>query len=255
MRTFRQRLTPRAAARILDRPGTAGNDALSLLLAAAAAPSPTDERGEDRAVAEFRAVTRLGQAPTLEGEPFMIKTVRRMMAAPVAALGAAALVLAGGGIALAASQGALDVPFSGHDNRSDKAPAAPATTNPGLTRAATVVPGTSDTPEPTATHTPSATPSPSLSGLCHAFQAGAADVNHSNPAFGALTAAAGGEANVATYCTGLIGPATVHTHPAKPTQAASPTHPAKPTQAATPAHRAMPTQAASPTQRPTPGAH
>jgi hypothetical protein len=244
MRTFRQRLTPRAAARILDRPGTAGNDALGLLLAAASAPTRADQRGEDLAAAEFRAVTHLGQAPTPEGEPFMIKTVRRMMAAPVAALGAAALVLAGGGIALAASQGALNVPFSGHDNRSDKAPAAPATTNPGLTHAATVVP---ETPESTATHTPSATPSPSLSGLCQAFQAGAADVNHSNPAFGALTAAAGGESNVATYCTGVIGPA--HTRPAKPTQAAAPTHPAKPTQAATPGQRTVPTQAATPTQR------
>jgi hypothetical protein len=250
MRTLRQRLTPRAAARILDRPGTAGNDALSLLLAAAAAPALGDERGQDRAVAEFRAVTSLGQAPTPEGETFMIRTARRLMAAPVAALGAAALVLAGGGIALAASQGALDVPFSGHDNRSDKAPAAPATTNPGLTHAATVVP---DTPEPAAAHTPAATPTPSLSGLCQAFQAGAADVNHSNPAFGALTSAAGGEANVATYCTSLIGPATGPTHPAKPTQAASPTHPAKPTQAATPAHRTMPTQAASPAQRRSPG--
>jgi hypothetical protein len=244
MRTFRQRLTPRAAARILDRPGTAGNDALGLLLAAASAPTRADQRGEDLAAAEFRAVTHLGQAPTPEGEPFMIKTVRRMMAAPVAALGAAALVLAGGGIALAASQGALNVPFSGHDNRSDKAPAAPATTNPGLTHVATVVP---DTPESTATHTPSATPSPSLSGLCQAFQAGAADVNHSNPAFGALTAAAGGESNVATYCTDRIGAA--HTRPAKPTQAAAPTHPAKPTHAATPGQRTVPTQAATPTQR------
>jgi hypothetical protein len=244
MRTFRQRLTPRAAARILDRPGTAGNDALGLLLAAASAPTRADQRAEDLATAEFRAVTHLGQAPTPEGEPFMIKTVRRMLAAPVAALGAAALVLAGGGIALAASQGALDVPFSGHDNRSDKAPAAPATTNPGLTHAATVVP---ETPESTATHTPSATPSPSLSGLCQAFQAGAADVNHSNPAFGALTAAAGGESNVATYCTDRIGAA--HTRPAKPTQAAAPTHPAKPTQAATPGQRTVPTQAATPTQR------
>jgi hypothetical protein len=244
MRTFRQRLTPRAAARILDRPGTAGNDALGLLLAAASAPTRADQRGEDLAAAEFRAVTHLGQAPTPEGEPLMIKTVRRMMAAPVAALGAAALVLAGGGIALAASQGALDVPFSGHDNRSDKAPAAPATTNPGLTHAATVVP---ETPDSTATHAPSATPSPSLSGLCQAFQAGAADVNHSNPAFGALTAAAGGESNVATYCTDRIGAA--HTRPAKPTQAAAPTHPAKPTQAATPGQRTVPTQAATPTQR------
>jgi hypothetical protein len=247
MRTFRQRLTPRAAARILDRPGTAGNDALGLLLAAASAPTRADQRGEDLAAAEFRAVTHLGQAPTPEGEPFMIKTVRRMMAAPVAALGAAALVLAGGGIALAASQGALNVPFSGHDNRSDKAPAAPATTNPGLTHAATVVPETPETPESTAPHTPSATPSPSLSGLCQAFQAGAADVNHSNPAFGALTAAAGGESNVATYCTDRIGAA--HTRPAKPTQAAAPTHPAKPTQAATPGQRTVPTQAATPTQR------
>lgn len=243
MSTLRTRLSPRAAARILDQK-EAADDAVSRLVNAASAPVSADRRGEELAVAQFRAVAHLGPVPTPEGETFMLRTARKLLAAPVAALGAAALLLAGGGIALAASQGALNVPFTGHDHRSDKAPAAPATTNPGLSRATTTAGA-----RPTASPTPSASPSPSLAGLCQAFQAGAAEVNHSNPAFAALVTAAGGDANIATYCVGLIGPATGPTHPAMPTQAATPTHPAAPTQAATPTRPDAATHAATPAQR------
>ena len=161
----------------------------------------------------------------------MTRFGRKIVAAPAAALAAAGLLVAGGGFAMAASQGAVHVPFTGHDHRSTHAPSAPATSNPGLTRAESTAPSAPESTEPA---TPSASPSPSLAGLCVAFQAGAAHDGKDNPAFNALTAAAGGADQVAAYCTGLIGPSTKPTHPAMPTQAAHPTHPAKPTQAATP---------------------
>ena len=169
----------------------------------------------------------------------MARIVRKVVAAPVAALGAAGLVVAGGGLALAASHGALNVPFSGHDHRSDKAPAAPATANPGLTRAPAAT--------PTALPTPSGTPTPSLTGLCRAFQAGASP-SASNPAFAALTSAAGGTENVAAYCVDLIGPSKKPTHPAHPTTPAHPTAGAHPSKPASPGRGVEPTIPPKPDQ-------
>lgn len=175
----------------------------------------------------------------------MSRTVRKLLAVPAAGLAAAGVLVAGGGVAFAASQGALHVPFTGHDNRSPEAPTAPASENPGLSQTHSPA-----TPSADGTQTPSGTPSPSLDGLCQAFQAGANHNGEDNPAFAALTAAAGGADKVSAYCVDRIGPSTKPTHPAKPTQAASPTHPAKPTQAASPTHPAKPTQAPTP-PRPT----
>lgn len=175
----------------------------------------------------------------------MTRMVRKLVAVPVAVVSAVALAVAGGGFALAATQGVLDVPFTEHDNRSDKAPAAPESINPGLTHA-TNAPSSPGAPE----GTPSASPSPSLSGLCVAVQAGAAEVNKANPAFAALTAAAGSAEDIAAYCTALVGDRPVR--PAKPTQAASPTISPKPTQAASPTIPPKPTQAAEPTIPPKP---
>ena len=188
-----------------------------------------------------------------------------MLRTPAVAAGAAILVLSGGGIALASSTGALDVPFTGHDNRSAHAPAAPASTNPGLTKAGSVV-GTpesdeTEAPDPSepgeSTETESAAPTPSLEGLCNAFQHGAFQHGKSQ-AFAALAAAAGGNSNVGGFCTSLIG--TPKPHPAKPTQAAHPSHPAAPTHPVTPVtptHPAKPTQAATPDipGHPAPHAH
>jgi hypothetical protein len=175
----------------------------------------------------------------------MTRFGRKVVTAPAAILGAAGLLLAGGGLAMAASHGALNAPFTGHDNRSTHAPTPSATANPGLTHATATEPADPESTEAAS----SASPSPSLKGLCVAFQAGATHDGKSNPAFDALTAAAGGADNVATYCDGLIGPSTkpTHpTHPAKPTQAAKPTHPAKPTHAAKPTHPAKPNRTAAP---------
>jgi hypothetical protein len=217
---------------MLEHPG-ATSDALGGVLAAAAARTADGPAGEGTALAQFRAAAARGPQPAIEGVTGMSKLRRKIIAAPLATLGVAGVAVATGGVAFAASQGAVHVPFTGHDNRSDHAPAAPASTNPGLTRSTATA-----TDEATPSAHPTASPSPSLVGLCHAYLAGATHDGKTNPAFNALTEAAGGADNVRTYCVTLLAG---KTHPAKPTQAASPTHPAHPT------HPAKPTQAASPT--------
>jgi hypothetical protein len=250
MRPFRTRLSRRQAAQLLDHPELHADDPVGAVLAAAGAPpaeSTPEVAGEDLASAAFRAA-RPGSVPVAASP--LARGMRKLAAAPVAALTAAGLVLAGGGLAIAASQGAVHVPFTGHDHRSGHAPSAPTSTNPGLTH--TTGSSASESTEPTAgpTHLPSASPSPSLAGLCRAFQAGATHDGKANPAFSALYAAAGGVAATEAFCTNLIGPAPTHpthpTHPVKPTQAPTshPTHPAKPTQAPTshPTHPVKPTR-------------
>jgi hypothetical protein len=227
---------------MLDRPGEDTAQAVSRLLAAASAPATGRElSGEAQALAEFRTAARLSPLTPAEGARFMSRPMRKLAAAPVLALGVAGAVLAGGGVALAASQGALHIPFSGHDNRSDNAPSAPASTNPGLTRTGAPTDASSSAPEATQTpETPGASPSPSMIGLCRAFQAGATHDGKTNPAFSALAATAGGVDNISTYCVTLIGSPAPHpaapTHPAKPTQAANPTGP----EISQPQHRQTP---------------
>jgi len=239
MSTHRARLSRRAAEQILDHRGDPTEPVATLIDAAAAATSAG--AGEDRAVALFREAISLGPVPISEGGSAMSRMTRKIAALPVAALAAGALLLSGGGLALAATQGALNVPFTGHDNRSDKAPDAPSSTNPGLDRTPG---GPASTPGGSATHLPSGTPSPSLDGLCRAYQAGAMPRKATNPAFAALSAAAGGAEGVSAYCTDRIG---APSKPAHPTEGASPTIPPHP----------HPTQAASPTipPRPTQAAH
>ena len=218
MKKSRNPLTRREARRLLDRDRPCHDDALGMLLARAADPDASSMKGEHLVVAQFRAATHLGPVPATESSP-MSKMTRKITAIPFAALGAGALILSGGGLALAASQGAVDVPFTGHDNRSDKAPAAKATLNPGQVKAASKSPSPSARPTKDAEHTatPAGTPSPSLRGLCKAFQAGALAKSKTSPAFTALTSAAGGPDEVATYCVSLLAtPKTKPAHPAKP---------------------------------------
>jgi hypothetical protein len=194
----------------------------------------------------------------------MVKTtLSKLAAARLIVAGATTVVLATGGVALAASTGHLSNPL-GDAHRS-----ATGTTHSATTPAGAPSAGDSPAVPPTPAGTPGASPSPSYKGLCQAYQAGATANGGkvlSNPAFAALANEAGGANNVATFCATLIGAPGSHptgqptthpahpvkpTHPAKPTQAASPTHPAKPTQAATPTHPAHPTHPAQPTALPT----
>jgi hypothetical protein len=111
---------------------------------------------------------------------------RQTFAAPLAAL----TLVAGGGIALAASGG-------------DPAPQAAAhrtVDKPSATGKPTDKPD-EDHPDEPRSH---ASPSPSLTGLCRAYQAGgyASSTKHGkvNPAWSALESAAGGSDDVDEYC-------------------------------------------------------
>jgi hypothetical protein len=104
----------------------------------------------------------------------------------------AAVVVGTGGVALAASTGALPNPLNNHP-----APAASASkSHPGAPDAS-ARPGNAD-------------PSPSLVGLCHAYAAGAGSDHGKaleSPAFQALLTAAGSKDNVDAFCTGVLASA------------------------------------------------
>ena len=104
----------------------------------------------------------------------------------------AAVGLSGGGVALAAATGHLPAQAGGH-------PAASASAAPPVFAG----------PEHAATNGHiSATPSPALHGLCHAYAAGAGNNPGKaldNPAFSALITAAGGRDKVTSYCATLVG--------------------------------------------------
>ena len=114
----------------------------------------------------------------------------------VKAVTVAALVVGTGGVALAASTGALPNPLSGHP-----------------TPAASARGSHSDGPAASPHPAGSAHPSPSLVGLCKAYSAGAASAQGKaldSPAFHALLVAAGGKDNVDSYCTNLLGTTAAH---------------------------------------------
>lgn len=246
---------------------------MSRVVDAAAAAAPV--AGEERATALFRAATGLAPVPAAGGVSVTTRLTRKLMALPAAGIAVGALVLSGGGLAIAATQGAVNVPFTGHDHRSDKAPAAPSSSNPGLSRTP-VAPSTgshgSNGAGGSATHLPSAGPSPSIAGLCRAFQAGAVPRKASNPAFAALTTAAGAAESVSGYCSDLIGtpskpghptpthPTPTHPNPTHPTSGSTSTHHtphhtmtppvARPTRAVSPTIPPKPRQAVTPTTKP-----
>lgn len=231
MSTHRRRRLRRGAAEQLLRGGPAGplahGDALVGLLAAAAAPAHSRElAGEEQAVTAFRVATLT--PATQPRRPSMIKTGMAKLLTLKLAL-AAGVVAAGGGLALAASTGNL----SSLPGGAESPPAAHSSV-------ANAAPGTAAN----ATHKPSATPSPSLRGLCRAYTAGvstSAGKALDNPAFTALITAAGGKDNVATFCASLAGTASSHGPSAHPTAGPN-SHPTgKPTDLPTGAPASHPT--------------
>ena len=119
---------------------------------------------------------------------------RQTFAAPLAAL----TLVAGGGIALAAS-GGDPAPQAVEHGPDAKPSAAGNPAEPADDRAE------HRTDEPNS----DASPSPSLSGLCKAYRAGgyASSTKHRNvnPAWSALESAAGGADNVDEYCNDRLG--------------------------------------------------
>lgn len=192
-----RRIGRRTAERLLrDAPGHAqvtGHDRLGDLLAAAAAPARDRElTGEQAAMAAFRDA-RLAPAPQRR-RPRMLKiALANLLTLKIAAVAAAA-----GGIALAATAGTLP-----GQQREEPAPAA----DTGVV-ATTSVTKTEKSKAPDKKPDNSASPSPSLHGLCQAHTAGAGSEHgkaHENPAFSALITAAGGPDKVPAFCADLLG--------------------------------------------------
>jgi hypothetical protein len=160
---------------------------LAATLRAAAGPArPGELAGRQAAVAAFRVALQDHSAPIGRRSRIRTPVLRLSLRAAVVA----AVVLGTGGVALAASTGAISIPLNHHP-----VPSSPATTqHPGVGQDSSKHPGTPD-------------PSPSLVGLCHAYLDGAGS-DHGNaldsPAFQALITAAGGKDGVDAFCTQLL---------------------------------------------------
>lgn len=202
------RIGRRTAQQLLDRAsaGTGnGHPSLTAVLNAAGAPGRTEELASEHAV--VTAFQAAGVHPVPQpGRISVIKTaVAKVLTVKILAIVATTTA---GGVALAASTGALPNPLakpapsasaglSAADrdaNKSDAAHRAEASKGPK---------GAEDAEGAKASHAPS----PSLVGLCHAFSAGnKADQGKAleSPAFTALITAAGGKEKVEPMCQTLL---------------------------------------------------
>jgi hypothetical protein len=221
---------------------------LSELLAAATVSAHSAEPpGLESALAAFRSAPAVVAAPPARRTPVLKSLLSGLVATKVIAgvAGAAAV----GGVALAASTGHL-----GDGGHSADAPgqAIAAAHQPDATDSGSMSSSSDDSSSASTSDSSSASssessthaPTPSLVGLCHAWQAHersqsdhSASAAHSawakSPAFSVLVSTAGGTDGVDGYCTALLTPsASASTTPTSvpPTH---PTHPAHPTQAVT----------------------
>jgi hypothetical protein len=209
-----RRLNRNIAERLVSDPACVRNvhPLLSDLLTAAAAPGrPAELTSEHASLAAFRAA-RLIAVPRSRRLTMLKTTVLKLLTVKVAAA-AAITTVAAGGVALAASTGALPNPLHGQ----------------GLAAAS------AEASDPAAKHSPAAdkdgkedkdgksatgNPSPSLVGLCHAYSAGNKTERGKaldNPAFTALITTAGGRDKVDAFCQTLLAsakPSTAASHPA-----------------------------------------
>lgn len=230
-------LTRRSANRALDGAGRSGDAHVDQILSAATAPASSFELNREAemvALYRFIGAQDVGVAPSTT----LAQRLRaRLAAAHVGVAVGAVVLLAGGGVAFAASTGNLPEVLGG-DHRSPTG-AAHSSQAPGQQR--TDGPNGPNGPKATSTAsaTPKGTPSPSLKGLCSAFQAGTATNPGKaldNPAFTALATAAGGKANMVEFCVDLIGaptpkpgngPTSEPTYPVPPTKSPNPNKPTK----------------------------
>jgi hypothetical protein len=212
------------------------DSALARLLADASAPAQSDELvGLSAALTAFSS-----SRPNPRRSP--VKTLFAGLLAAKAALVATAAAASIGGIALAAATGSLPTAAQNAAHDLVHAPAAASAHSAALDDE--TEPTSSETPSDTASPSPSAahsaTPNPSLIGLCRAYGAGVATSHGKaldNPAFTVLISAAGGKDAVAAYCTTVLAaapggkptalptPTNTHKPVTHPTHPASPTHP------------------------------
>lgn len=199
-----RRLTRREAEQLLSDPASSRHALGPLLDAARSSQARSDAAREDAAAAAF-VVAQVRRATTSAGR------TRRPVARGLAAAGLA-LTVATGGVALAATGNLPDVPLLRDlptlpDQASDRAagtttrPSSPATSSSG-----TETPGTEEPTDAPESSTPS--PSPSLRGLCRAYQARdrtTTGKSLDSAAFRALATAAGGRKAIAGFCVDLVG--------------------------------------------------
>jgi len=206
-RRFGRRTAERLLRAVPGRTPVAGHDRLSGLLAAAAAPARDRElAGEQAALAAFQGA-RLATAPQPRRSSMLKIALAHLLTVKIAAVAA----VTAGGIALAAAAGTLP----GQHREETPRPAS------------TEVVGTTSDPARTQNPKPdnSASPSPSLKGLCQAYTAGAGAEHgkaHDNPAFSALITAAGGANEVPAFCADLLGD-----KPGKPSEPGKPGEPGR----------------------------
>jgi hypothetical protein len=202
--SIHRRRIDRDTAELLLRGGLAGSsaglDPLAALLASAAAPARADElAGEQAAMVAFRIAHR---APLTQPRrrSMISTTVAKILTAKAAAV-AAATVLSG--VAVAAGTGHL--PTQHQDGATARDTHASQAAEPAESTHPTGKPSSAGS---SGDH--SATPSPSMVGLCRAFTAGAGSNPGKaleNPAFTALITAAGGKDKVTTFCTAVLADA------------------------------------------------
>lgn len=232
MRTPGNRWSRADLERLLDgKPVRRG--ALTEFLVAARTPVDADTAGLAEALAAFRSVSSPIAAEKSRRASMLKNVAAKIVAAKLLTISGVALAATGGIAAAAASTGHLPSPLPHSSHASEVAVAAvasshnkpTATTSPSASASATET--DSDSSEPTGAH-PSATPSPSLRGLCQSWLArphehGKADTN---PAFTVLVTAAGGTDSVQAYCTDLLSaaPSDSETSSASPSPSTSPSH-------------------------------
>jgi hypothetical protein len=200
--------------RVLEgRPTTP--DPLIHFVSALQAPGARGESvGLDGALAAFADPASVVHPPTTQRRPSMLKSLAgKLLAAKVLAITASTVAV--GSVAYAASTGDLPnpLPHSSHAAATARThvptavPAGPSATATKTAKSAVASKGAraSRGASPAVKH-PSASPSPSLVGLCHAWLAHSDNPGKAeeSPAFTYLVNAAGGKSSVTSWCTKLL---------------------------------------------------
>lgn len=214
----------RAAEQLLDGgPASGATRPLAAALRAAAVPAhPEELSGEQAAVAAFRDAAQLDPVPSPR-RPSMLKSAL----AKILTVKAAVVLAAAGtsGVVLAATTGVLSTPggqAAGDHRPAEHPPAAHSTSH---TPAGT--PANAGKPDQHG-NTSSPSPSPSMFGLCQAYEAQVSNnpgKAHDNPAFTALVTAAGGKDDVGEYCDSVLAAKDTGGSHGKPTDLPTPENP------------------------------
>jgi hypothetical protein len=216
MRHHTPRRNPAHLDRILEGQSTTP-DPLNQFVSALRAPGHhTETAGLDAALTAFADPASAANSPMTQRRPSMLKSLAgKVLAAKVIAITASAAAV--GGVAYAASTGNLPAPLehsshaaaAAHTHVPTAVPADPSTSDKAAkspnSAASSKASLATRSASATAKHH-SASPSPSLVGLCHAWlarPAGSGKADES-PAFTYLINTAGGKSSVTSWCTKLL---------------------------------------------------